>query len=74
MRGDMMGGAPCIEYFLTFDQRKVLIYWTRQPCGMENPTNPGIMTVSFSEPAERTGLRQQLGDRARRAIASVMHG
>jgi len=74
MRGDMMGGAPCIEYFLTFDRTKVLIYWTRQPCGMENPTSPGIMTVSFRERAERMWLRQQPGERTRGAIVSVTHG
>lgn len=34
MRGDMMGGASCIEYLLTFDSQKVLRYWTRQPCGL----------------------------------------
>ena len=33
-RGDMVGGAPCIEYLLTFDGKKVLRYWTRQHCGM----------------------------------------
>lgn len=33
-RGDMVGGAPCIEYLLTFDSKKVLRYWTRQLCGM----------------------------------------
>ncbi len=33
-RGDMVGGAPCIEYLLTFDRKKVLTYWTRQLCGM----------------------------------------
>jgi hypothetical protein len=33
-RGDMVGGAPCMEYRLTFDSKKVLRYWTRQPCGM----------------------------------------
>jgi hypothetical protein len=74
MRGDMMGGAPCIEYFLTFDRAKVLIYWTRQPCGMENPTSPGIMTVSFRERAERMWIQQQPGERVRGAIVSVMHG
>lgn len=31
-RGDMFGGAPCIEYRLTFDSKTVLRYWTRQPC------------------------------------------
>lgn len=31
-RGDMFGGAPCIEYLLTFDSKTVLRYWTRQPC------------------------------------------
>lgn len=34
MRGDMVAGSPCIEYLLTFDSRKVLVYWTRQPCGL----------------------------------------
>ncbi|TAJ24977.1 MAG: hypothetical protein EPO64_08760 [Nitrospirae bacterium] len=34
MRGDMVGGAPCIEYLLTFDGKNVLTYWTRQPCGL----------------------------------------
>ncbi len=34
MRGDMVGGSPCIEYLLTFDGRNVLVYWTRQPCGL----------------------------------------
>ena len=34
MRSDMMAGAPCIEYLLTFTRTKVLTYWTRQPCGL----------------------------------------
>lgn len=31
-RGDMLGGAACIEYLLTFDTQEVLRYWLRQPC------------------------------------------
>jgi hypothetical protein len=31
-RGDMIGGAPCIEYVLTFNDQKILANWTRQPC------------------------------------------
>ncbi|MEW6543921.1 MAG: hypothetical protein AB1411_09965 [Nitrospirota bacterium] len=31
-RGDMIGGLPCVEYVLTFDRKKILTYWTRQPC------------------------------------------
>jgi hypothetical protein len=31
-RGDMIGGAPCIEYVLTFNHEKILANWTRQPC------------------------------------------
>lgn len=31
-RGDMVGGAPCIEYELTFDQQEVLAHWVRRPC------------------------------------------
>lgn len=32
IRGDMRGGAPCMDYILRFDSRQVLNYWTRQPC------------------------------------------
>ncbi|MFM8551810.1 MAG: hypothetical protein ACKOCD_05760 [Nitrospiraceae bacterium] len=32
VRGDMRGGAPCIDYILRFDSKQVLNYWTRQPC------------------------------------------
>jgi len=32
IRGDMRGGAPCIDYILRFDSKQVLNYWTRQPC------------------------------------------
>lgn len=31
-RGDMRGGAPCIDYVLTFNSKNILTYWTRQPC------------------------------------------
>ncbi|HKW85600.1 MAG TPA: hypothetical protein VJM82_00865 [Nitrospiraceae bacterium] len=31
-RGDMLGGAACIEYLLTFDTQEILTYWVRQPC------------------------------------------
>jgi hypothetical protein len=31
-RGDMVGGTPCIEYELTFDQREMLQSWVRRPC------------------------------------------
>ncbi len=31
-RGDMMGGAPCMEYELTFDEQEVLRAWVRRPC------------------------------------------
>lgn len=33
IRGDMRGGAPCMDYILRFDRKQVLNYWTRQPCG-----------------------------------------
>lgn len=32
IRGDMRGGAPCMDYILRFDSKQVLNYWTRQPC------------------------------------------
>lgn len=31
-RGDMLGGFPCVEYVLTFDEQKILRHWVRQPC------------------------------------------
>ena len=31
-RGDMVGGSPCIEYVLNFDDKHVLRHWVRQPC------------------------------------------
>jgi len=31
-RGDMIAGAPCIEYELTFDRQEVLRSWVRRPC------------------------------------------
>jgi hypothetical protein len=31
-RGDMIGGAPCMEYELTFDEQEVLRAWVRRPC------------------------------------------
>lgn len=32
IRGDMRGGAPCMDYILRFDSKQILNYWTRQPC------------------------------------------
>ncbi len=32
LRGDMRGGAPCMDYILRFDSKQSLNYWTRQPC------------------------------------------
>ncbi|HEV8540166.1 MAG TPA: hypothetical protein VGQ60_03295 [Nitrospiraceae bacterium] len=43
-RGDMIGGQPCIEYVLTFNDQKILANWTRQPCAPFR-INPRLMVA-----------------------------